>query len=408
MYPNNQDIEVFGEQVSWPGVDANGKFTNGSFSDPMVKPSFIPAETINLILDNLESVIGKCGETPNATDAAQIAKLITPLVQSKTIVMRDEHGRAKMAAPKEDDDIARLADIITLLKKMSDGITPDGYGSYLPGRNLMAVLGVSTIPEAMAEIRRRCNNNGEIDNSKIPDFRGLMVGDYIDGLDFSGITPPTSEQAPSGGPQPWNDTYKNNQIVIAGFNTYKQSGNTENADNHILFVFRDVLWQQRQRATDDNTGGYAYNNAANEIRAYLEGLNGDGNGTFALKLEECLNGGVLPPGGKYLYTVRRLLSTKGGWGWNNYTVFLPSEHEVFGSPHWSEAGFGDGLAVQFPIYQRSTVYRCKCYNGARAVWWGDSPAESYATHFCGVHYHGAASCYKASIDVGVSPAFCVR
>jgi hypothetical protein len=79
MYPNNQDIEIFGEQVSWPGVDADGKFTNGSFDNPMAKPSFIPAETINLVLDNLQSIITKCGGTPNATGAAQIANLITHL-----------------------------------------------------------------------------------------------------------------------------------------------------------------------------------------------------------------------------------------------------------------------------------------------------------------------------------------
>jgi hypothetical protein len=70
MYPDNQDTGLFGEQVSRPGADANGKFTNGSFNGPMAKPSFIPAETINPVLDNSESVIGKCGGTPNATGMA--------------------------------------------------------------------------------------------------------------------------------------------------------------------------------------------------------------------------------------------------------------------------------------------------------------------------------------------------
>jgi hypothetical protein len=107
MYPNNQDIEIFGEQVSWPGVDGNGKFTNGSFSDPMVKPSFIPAETINLLLDNLTALIAKCGGTPNATGGGQLAGLVTNLALAKRLVMRDAHGRAKVAAPEEDDDIIR-------------------------------------------------------------------------------------------------------------------------------------------------------------------------------------------------------------------------------------------------------------------------------------------------------------
>jgi hypothetical protein len=89
MYPDNHDIEIFGEHVSWPGVAPNGKFTNGSFNDPMVKPSFIPAETINLILDNLESVIRKYGGTPNATSPTQLADVL-----HGAIVMQDEHCKA--------------------------------------------------------------------------------------------------------------------------------------------------------------------------------------------------------------------------------------------------------------------------------------------------------------------------
>ena len=84
-----------------------------------------------------------------------------------------------------------------------------GAGSLLAdmvdgsGRNLLDVLGVATIAEAMAEIRRRCNNNGEIDASKIPDFSGIMIGDYIDGIDLSDVP---AENGGSAG-QAWNDTY---------------------------------------------------------------------------------------------------------------------------------------------------------------------------------------------------------
>jgi hypothetical protein len=303
------------------------------------------------------------------------------------------------------------------------------------GRDLMKVLiGVdfstlstqaqrnAAIAQVMAELRKRCNNNSEIDSSGIPDFRGLMVGDYLDGLDFSGITAPSSAQAPNGGPQAWNDTYKNNRIVIGGFNTYKGVGDTENNKNHILFVFRNVLWRQRQRATDDNTGGYAYNNAANEIRAYLEGLAGDGTGTFAARLKTALNGGAVPSGGDYLYTIRKIHSPKHGttWAagvWNNYTVFLPSELEVFGYETFGdEAGvdYGDGHApyntnVQFPIFQKGYAYRIKRYNGSRWWWWEQTPTASYATHFCSVYDHGGATYHLASYtDGGVSPAFCVR
>lgn len=76
MYPDNQELDIFGEKVQWPGVDSSGKFSNGSFQNPLEKPSFIPAETINLILDNLSELIKKLGGTPDNTSIDQLAKLI--------------------------------------------------------------------------------------------------------------------------------------------------------------------------------------------------------------------------------------------------------------------------------------------------------------------------------------------
>ncbi|MDR1250177.1 MAG: hypothetical protein LBK63_12860, partial [Treponema sp.] len=111
MFPDNQSIELFGEQVLWPGVDENGKFTNGSFANPLEKPSFIPAETINLILNNLEEFIKKCNGTPNSTTSMQLADLIATQSQANKIIQRDVQGRAKVAAPAEADDIARKYEV---------------------------------------------------------------------------------------------------------------------------------------------------------------------------------------------------------------------------------------------------------------------------------------------------------
>ena len=75
MYPNNQTLSLFGDTVEWPGLDpVTGKFTNGSFTDPMVKPSFIPAETINLLLDNMETLIEAMGFNPNNIDPDQLQR----------------------------------------------------------------------------------------------------------------------------------------------------------------------------------------------------------------------------------------------------------------------------------------------------------------------------------------------
>jgi len=81
MYPDNKEITIYGEKVQWPGVDKNGKFTNGSFSDPHEPPSFIPAGTINLILDNLSELITKLGGKPDNTSVTQLANVIKAAAQ---------------------------------------------------------------------------------------------------------------------------------------------------------------------------------------------------------------------------------------------------------------------------------------------------------------------------------------
>ncbi len=111
MYPDNKEITIYGKKVQWPGVDKNGKFTNGSFSDPHEPPSFIPAGTINLILDNLSELITKLGGKPDNTSVTQLAGLFTSAIQANKGIMRDEAGRAKVSPPHEADDIARKADV---------------------------------------------------------------------------------------------------------------------------------------------------------------------------------------------------------------------------------------------------------------------------------------------------------
>jgi hypothetical protein len=75
LYPDNQSLSLFGEDIVWPGVDpVTGKFTNGSFLDPLIKPSFIPADTLNLLLDNIGNLLSYLGFDPNNTDPEQLKK----------------------------------------------------------------------------------------------------------------------------------------------------------------------------------------------------------------------------------------------------------------------------------------------------------------------------------------------
>ena len=93
MFPENQVIEIFGEQLLWPGVGPNGKFTNGSFSDPLIKPSFIPAETINLIVDNLQNVIADAGLTPNNIEPDQLVKALRAMFQKDDKFVNNLYSR---------------------------------------------------------------------------------------------------------------------------------------------------------------------------------------------------------------------------------------------------------------------------------------------------------------------------
>jgi hypothetical protein len=140
MYPDNQNISVFGKEVSWPGVDPDtGKFTNGSFSDPLKKPSFIPAETVNLVLDNLAGLISKLGVQPNNSGASQVANLFSFAADAMRVMVRDAGGRAKAAAPVEDDDVARKAEVDAVIEDTTSIHQQleqlEGKGGYLNAHN---------------------------------------------------------------------------------------------------------------------------------------------------------------------------------------------------------------------------------------------------------------------------------
>jgi hypothetical protein len=162
---------------------------------------------------------------------------------------------------------------------------------------------------------------------------------------------------------------------------------------------------------NDSTGGYA----ASEIRAFLEGANGDGTGDYAgettVTTAAFLNALKAQIGAGHMLPVQRMLSKKPSsgatWAWLSCSLFLPSEHGVFGESAWSELGYDDGQNVQFPIYQKALIYRCKRYNGGRFWHWECSPYSVSATSFCDVYLGGCTGANSASMVGGCSPVFCV-
>jgi hypothetical protein len=310
-------------------------------------------------------------ESPNFT--GEPTKDDSPILSESDVVDNLESEETGLPLSAAQGKILRLTTTknFSILTSHADEV--DGVG-----RSLLDVFGVTTIADAMTEIRRRCNNNAEIDPSGIPDFTGIMPGDYLDGINLSAI--PAHGGGTAG--QAWNDTYKNNRIVVSGFNTFKGAGDTENAKNHLLFTFRNVALQHRVNPANDNAGGYA----ASELRAFLEGANGDGTGQYAgdatVPVAAFLNA-LKAQIGNYVYTIRKAHSIKGSQAWGSYSLWLPSELEVFGTPVYGDEGLympaltSPVLAaraawitpVQFPIFQKSYAYRIKRYNNARAWWW---------------------------------------
>jgi hypothetical protein len=330
-------------------------------------------------------------------------------VNTVGVATQDTLGIVKgSAAP---DGVAILEDGSMRIKgggaaSLSDSV--DGYG-----RNLMTVLGKTNIIDTMAEIHRLCNNNGEIDDSRVPAFGVLQIGDYIDGLDLSAI--PAENGGTAG--QEWNDTHKNNRILISGFNTYKGAGDTENTKNHILFTFRNIPLKKRMNASNDNAGGYA----ASEVRAFLEGTAGNGTGDKSGVTTAAFMNALKAQIGDYLYTIRKAHSTKSGQNWFSYTVFLLSELEVFGYPCYGDEGVymaaitapaiaaraGWLTNIHIPIFQKSYEYIIKRYNGARDWYWLQTPSAFSAANFCNVSSYGNTHYGTAGTAGGCAPAFCV-
>jgi hypothetical protein len=263
------------------------------------------------------------------------------------------------------------------------------------GRNLLDVLGVGTIQQAMAALRDRCNGTG------IPNFRGLMIGDYMDGIDLSAI--PAENGGTAG--QAWNNTYKNNRIVISAFNPYKGVGDNAKTveKNHIRFDFANVPLRKRINPTGTNAGGYA----ATELRAFLDGTNGDGTGSLEGVTTAAFLNALKAQLGDYILPLRLLLSTKGGRAWGTYSLWLPSENEVFGVNSFGEPIYGDGQKLHIPLYQKSYAYRAKRYNGSVEWWWLNTPSERSEIFFCVAYHFGSVANSNASMVGGCSPAFCV-
>jgi hypothetical protein len=263
------------------------------------------------------------------------------------------------------------------------GTPGTGDNTIIDEQNLLTVLGVSNITDAVDELHARLNNGG----SGNPYLGGLKLGMYLDIPSLNDGSSTINK----------NESYQNLRLRIAGFNHYKDSYNTK---NHIVFEFKHIPVTKQMRTDNTNDGGYPKVTGTVVLKPYLEG-------DFLTGLKAAL--GITSGKTDYIYTVRRKVTQgqNGAWTKSNFdaAIFPPCEKEVFGTNTYGDSTTEADL-TQLPIYARGQT-KVKNYNGTANGWWEGSPYGSTVTGFCSVSSAGNANYYYASNTYGCSPCFCL-
>ena len=250
----------------------------------------------------------------------------------------------------------------------------------LPGRDLTVVFAdeIADYSDEWAWIQARLDAH---------DVSGLRVGDYI----------PINIAANGG------IAAETHKAEIAGINTYRRTGDSgHEVGYHIDWITRDCYSGTVQFNTSNNNNGNASNSSpflASNLKSWLDGTL---YGLLDAKLKAVIKAKrILAP---YRYQIGATLTDDNSWGWQDFDkLWVPLEGEIFDSLVWSTKGFGNGQAVQYPIFANSYEHRMKGAGpgGARASWWTASAYSGDSAPVVFVYTGGHSTSYNASY------AFCV-
>ncbi|MGP1348524.1 MAG: DUF6273 domain-containing protein [Stomatobaculum sp.] len=249
---------------------------------------------------------------------------------------------------------------------------------HLQGRDLTIVFAseIANYSDEWAWIQARLNAHNA---------SGLRVGDYI--LIVVGT--------------------ENHIAEIAGINTYRRTGDIGyEVGYHIDWITRDCYSQTVQFNTTNNNNGNASNSSpflASNLKSWLDG-------TLYPLLETKLKNviktkRILAP---YRYQSGATLTDDNSWGWQNFDkLWVPLETEIFDCLVWSTKGYGNGQAVQYPIFANSYEHRMKGAGpgGARASWWTASAYSGNSTRVVLVAALGSSNYTNASVALRVPVCF---
>jgi len=186
---------------------------------------------------------------------------------------------------------------------------------------------------------------------------------------------------------------------IAGINTYLNTGDDGNVvAYHIDWITDDCYGGSTVQWNTANTN----QGTADEQSPFLaSNLNTWLNSTLYNLLESKLKA--------VIKTKRMLMPTRyqsgasltddNSWAWKSSgNLWVPFECEIFDSIVWSTKGFGNGQAVQYPIFRNSYRFRMKNSgpNGSRANWWTASAYSGNSTNAVYVGSNGYSTYHNAS------------
>lgn len=269
---------------------------------------------------------------------------------------------------KIEDEQAR--DDVSLLLQQTNGL--------YRGRDLTAVFTdeIADYTDAWTWIHARITAGN---------YTGIYVGDYI----------PV--------------TIKNERVEmqVAGIDVYTHATD-QDLGHHIDFISRDcfsetVQWNTTNNNNGDATDGHPY--TVSNLHTWLATLSG--HLPQAVKNHIATKRSLL----ETRYSASGALTDSTGWDWEDMGIlWVPHEYEVFGAVIWATKGYGQGQAMQYPIFANSYLNRIKGvgHGGSRCGWWLASVGSGNSTYACGVTASGYATNCSASNASHVPVCFRIK
>jgi hypothetical protein len=307
----------------------------------------------------------------------QSADQITVTVNDAGTATVEDTRIINITLQDHQDQISKNAADISDLQA-SNSQAWDAIDRDYEGRDLTTIFAdeIANYPDEWQWIQARLNAHN---------LNGLRVGDYI----------------------PIKVGAENHLAEIAGKNTYRKTGDgVYIVGYHIDWITRDCYSETVKFNNSNNNNGDASNSSpflASNLKSWLDG-------TLYPLLDAKLKAVIKPKRilAPYRYKSGATLTDDNLWGWQNfYPLWAPLEGEIFGQTVWSTRGYGNGQAIQYPIFANSYAHRIKGAgpNGSRCDWWTASAWSGYSTYVVRVDGYGYVYYTYASVAHQVPVCF---